>query len=131
MEKLTLIKAAIESRKNAYAPYSGFSVGAAILCQNGQIYTGCNVENSAYGETLCAERVAFGKAISEGERSFVAIAIVGGKDSVDTPCMPCGSCRQVMAELCKKDFKIILKNGDGVAQYTLSELLPHAFGIEV
>ena len=119
MEKL--INLAKQAREKAYAPYSNFQVGAALLCKNGKVYTGCNVENAAYSPTLCAERVAFGKAISEGEREFVAIAVVGNT----APCTPCGVCRQVMAEFCKPDFLIYTEG----KTYTLQDLLPEGFSL--
>ena len=123
-----LLKTAEEARKNAYAPYSKFSVGAALLTKSGKIYTGCNIENAAYSPTNCAERTAFFKAISEGEREFEAIAVVGAKDGeVGTFCAPCGVCRQVMAEFCERDFKIVLKDTDSIRIFSLSELLPSAF----
>lgn len=115
-----LVEIALETKEKAYNPYSNFSVGAALLCQNGKVYLGCNIENAAYGETVCAERVAFFEAVKNGERDFSKIAIVG--DSV--PCFPCGSCRQVMAEFCNEDFEIILSENE---KYTLKELLPHSF----
>ena len=119
-----LLELARQARENAYAPYSNFMVGAALLCKNGKVYTGCNVENAAYSPTLCAERVAFGKAISKGERDFAAIAVVGGKRGEKTvPCTPCGVCRQVMAEFCAPDFAIYTEDDE----YTLEELLPQGF----
>lgn len=121
-----LIKHAKEARENAYAPYSNFLVGAALLCKNGKVYTGCNVENAAYSPTLCAERVAFGKAVSKGERDFVAIAVAGGKRGEKTEkCTPCGVCRQVMAEFCEPDF-LIYTEGE---TYTLEDLLPEGFSL--
>lgn len=116
------------ARKFSYAPYSHFCVGAALLAKSGKIYTGCNVENAAYSATICAERTAFSKAVSEGEREFEAIAIIGGREGA-TPafCAPCGVCRQVIAEFCQKDFKIILGNGEEHEAYTLESLLPFAF----
>ncbi len=121
-----LMKLAQKARENAYAPYSNFLVGAALLGKSGRIYTGCNVENAAYGPTLCAERVAFGKAVSEGEREFSAIAVCGGKRGEPTAaCTPCGVCRQVMAELCKPDFLVYTQG----KTYTLQELLPDGFSL--
>lgn len=123
-----LLKTAEEARKNAYVPYSKFSVGAALLTKSGKIYTGCNIENAAYSPTNCAERTAFFKAISEGEREFEAIAVVGAKDGKKGEfCSPCGVCRQVMAEFCEPDFKIVLKDIDEIKIFSLSELLPSAF----
>ena len=105
-----LISRALEARKNAYAPYSDFRVGAALLSDSGGIYTGCNIENSAYTPTNCAERTAFFKAVSEGVRSFRAICIAGGpgEREPEKPCPPCGVCRQVMLEFCGPDFEVIL-----------------------
>lgn len=123
-----LIKKAEEARNNAYAPYSKFAVGAALLTKNGKIYTGCNIENAAYSPTNCAERTAFFKAISDGERNFQAIAIVGGKEKQeDVFCPPCGVCRQVMLEFCDADFKVILKENNQQKVYSLSELIPVSF----
>lgn len=134
MSEEGLIELAKEARINAYAPYSGFMVGAALLTRDGKVYTGCNVENASYGVTSCAERTAFFKAISEGERSFSAIAIVGGKkDSPDDGvCAPCGVCRQVMREFTDAgEFKIIMCDGEGgIITKTLEELLPLSFGPE-
>lgn len=119
-----LLQAARKAMQHSYHPYSQFAVGAALLCEDGTVYTGCNVENAAYSATVCAERTAFFKAISDGKRQFVAIAVVGSTD----PCYPCGICRQVMAEFCDGDFCIVLENKDREAeQYTLSQLLPHSF----
>lgn len=129
-DRNTLVKKAYEAMQYSYSPYSGFKVGAALLCKNGNIYTGCNIENSAYSPTNCAERTAFFKAISEGERDFKAIAIVGGKDGEITDyCYPCGVCRQVMAEFCDRDFEIITASPEGIKSYTLKDLLPEAFKI--
>jgi cytidine deaminase len=124
-----LLALACIARENAYAPYSGFWVGAALLSDNGKAYTGCNVENASYSATCCAERVAFGAAIAAGERRFSKIAIVGGKAHTKptAPCMPCGICRQVMAEFCDESFEIIVTDGKSISSYSLSELLPHSF----
>lgn len=124
-DKSELIQKAFEVQTFSYSPYSGFKVGAALLGRNGKIYTGCNIENAAYSPTNCAERTAFFKAVSEGEREFEAIVIVGGDDY----CAPCGVCRQVMVEFCDPDlFKIILaKSMTEYKEYTLSELLPLSF----
>ena len=129
MSNEDLIKLAIEASKNSYSPYSNFKVGAALLTKNGNVYNGTNIENGAYSETICAERTAFFKAISEGEKEFEKIAIVGGKNGNFTNiCTPCGSCRQVMSEFCKNEFKIILGNGKlEYKEYTLEEFLPHSF----
>ena len=124
-----LLQLAIEARKQSYSPYSGFRVGAALLGKSGKVYGGCNVENAAYTPTNCAERTAVFKAVSEGEREFLAIAIVGGMDeNIADFCAPCGVCRQVLAEFCGKDFRVILGNPDNVKEYTFEEILPFAFG---
>ena len=124
-----LVSRALAARERAYAPYSGFKVGAALLCGDKTIYDGCNIENAAYTPSNCAERTAFFKAVSQGHRDFLAIAIVGGKEGADELCPPCGVCRQVMAEFCGGSFLIILGRADGSYKtYTLSQLLPESFG---
>ena len=129
MEKL-LIKKAIEARNNAYAMYSGYKVGAALLSEKGEIFTGCNIENSAYSPTVCAERVALFKAVSEGERSFKMLAISGGKGDKLSVAYPCGVCRQVLSEFCDEDMVILLvKNENDYEVCTLGELLPKAFDL--
>lgn len=128
-----LIKSALDARNFSYVPYSGYAVGAALLGENGKVYSGCNIENAAYGPTNCAERTAFFKAVSEGERCFDAIAICGGKkgEMPVTYAYPCGVCRQVMKEFCRDDFQIIVaKSVEEYEIYTLAELLPHGFGGE-
>lgn len=133
-----LIEAALAARKNAYAPYSLFYVGAALLTADGKIYTGCNVENSAFSPTSCAERTAFCKAIGEGEREFSAIAVAGGARGAETLefCPPCGVCRQFMREFCSDGFTILLYSGSAdeaegeIQRYALKELLPVSFGRE-
>ncbi len=135
MHKLTeeeiksLIEKAHEMQERSYCPYSGFSVGAALLTAEGKVYTGCNIENAAYSPSNCAERTAFFKAVSEGERDFRAIAIVGGKDrKIGDFCFPCGVCRQVMNEFCSPDFQVITANAGGETVIrTLRELLPDSF----
>ena len=128
MDYRSLMDKALEARKKSYSPYSHFCVGAALLCKNGKIYTGCNIENAAYTPTNCAERTAIFKAVSEGEREFEAIAIVGGKENEDGEfCAPCGVCRQVIAEFCDKDFKIVLGDAKEITVYTLGEMLPYSF----
>ncbi len=122
-----LIEVAKLARDNAYAPYSNFKVGAALKTKTGKIFQGCNIENSALSMTNCAERTAFFKAISEGEKEFEEIAIVGGKDDELILCPPCGACRQVMNEFCDKDFKIVLFDGKDEDVYTLEEILPLGF----
>ena len=133
MNRDKLLETAYNARKKAYAPYSGFCVGAALLTKGQKIYTGCNIENAAYTPTNCAERTAFFKAVSEGEREFEAIAIVGGygndNDDELTTCAPCGVCRQVMMEFCNpKEFEIILEDKGKSVVYKLEELLPQGFG---
>ena len=126
-----LIDTAIEQLKFSYTPYSNFKVGAALLAKNGEIYTGCNIENASYTPTNCAERTAFFKAVSEGVRDFQAICIVGGKDGNLTGyTAPCGVCRQVMMEFCDpKTFQIILAiDKERYEIYTLKELMPLGFG---
>ncbi len=130
-EKKELIKQAIAAMQTAYAPYSHFRVGAALLTRSGRIYQGGNIENAAYTPTNCAERTAFFKAVSEGEREFAAICVVGGKDGVLTDyAAPCGVCRQVMMEFCDPEsFLIILAMNENTYQeYTLKQLLPTGFG---
>ena len=123
-----LMTAAAEARELAYAPYSHFCVGAALLARDGRIFTGCNVENAAYSPTNCAERTAVFKAVSEGVRNFVAIAVVGGKEGELSPlCAPCGVCRQVLAEFCPPDFPVILGTPEDFRVYALNEILPLAF----
>lgn len=128
-----MIELAVKQLKYAYAPYSGFCVGAVLRTKSGRYYTGCNIENAAYTPTNCAERTAFFKAISEGERAFEAICIVGGKQGELTAyTAPCGVCRQVMMEFCNpEDFRIILVMGkEDYKIYTLKELLPLGFGVD-
>ncbi len=125
-----LIRVACEYRQKAYAPYSGFKVGAALLTAKNEIIGGCNIENAAYTPTNCAERTAFFKAVSEGKKDFLAIAVVGGKgDTLEDYCTPCGVCRQVMAEFCDpKTFLIVLaRSEEDYMVYTLEELLPFGF----
>lgn len=129
MNEKELCKEAIDAMKNAYAPYSGYKVGAALLTEKGKLFAGCNIENAAYTPTVCAERVALFNAISSGERNFTAIAVAGGKDGVISGAFPpCGVCRQVMAEFCAPDFTVIVVTGeDSYKKYTLNELFPQAF----
>ena len=125
-----LVELAKEAMTHAYAPYSGYKVGAALLCADGTVYQGCNIENSAYSPTNCAERTAFFKAIYDGQRVFSAIAICGGKDGVITGLFPpCGVCRQVMREFCGMDFKIYMITPDGYETRTLAQLLPDSFSL--
>lgn len=126
-----LLEQARVARLNSYSPYSKFKVGAALLTTNNQVYTGCNIESVSYTPTCCAERTAFVKALSEGARSFKAIAIVGGKEEEYEFCYPCGVCRQFMSEFCDEDFIIYLSDGKVIREYTLNELFPHAFKTEI
>ena len=129
MTDLELLMKAIEARSFAYAPYSDHKVGAALVGKSGKVYLGCNVENAAYSPTNCAERTAIFKAVSEGEREFSAIAIVGGVgDKLSDVCAPCGVCRQVLAEFCDGDMKVVMGTPEKVVISTLSELLPYSFG---
>lgn len=131
MDAEQLIKKAILAREKAYAPYSNFLVGAALLTRDGRVFTGCNIENAAYSPTNCAERTAFFKAVSEGAREFSAIAIVGGlrQENALSHTYPCGVCRQVMMEFCSPDFKIYAAvNENEYSEHTLKELLPNGFG---
>ena len=123
-----LCELAKEAMLHAYVPYSGYKVGAALLCADGTVYQGCNIENAAYGPTNCAERTAIFKAVYDGYRDFAAIAVCGGKDGVITGAFPpCGVCRQVMREFCEDDFMIYMIGSDGYEAVTLAELLPHSF----
>jgi len=123
-----LVNAAIEATKRAYAPYSGFFVGAALLADSGKVYIGCNIENSSFSVTNCAERTALFTAVADGERKFKAIAIAGGKNGeITAPCTPCGVCRQALSEFCDKDLKVLIAKPDGYDEYTLGELLPKSF----
>lgn len=125
-----LVVCALDAQKHAYAPYSSFIVGAALLTRSGKVYKGCNIENKSFSPTVCAERVAIFKAISEGETDFEAIAIVGAYESGEYKhfCAPCGVCRQVLSEFCAPDFKIVLGDDSGDCEvHTLAELLPQSF----
>ncbi len=123
-----LMQIASDMRAKSYSPYSHFAVGAALLTKSGKIYTGCNIENAGFTPTVCAERTAFFKAISEGEREFESIAIVGGKHGeISDFCAPCGVCRQVMSEWCDDDFEIILGTPDNFKVYSFKEIVPFAF----
>ena len=132
MDDKALIREAAAARNMSYSPYSGFMVGAALLGKSGKVYRGCNIENAGYSPSNCAERTAFFKAVSEGEREFAAIAVVGGpRDSQALGyAHPCGVCRQVMMEFCSPEsFRVIVgTSGEDFAVYTLAELLPHGFG---
>ena len=128
---VTLIEKALEAREYSYSPYSNYMVGAAVLTDDEEIYTGCNIENAAYGPTNCGERTAIFKAVSEGKRCFTAIAIVGGKKGSNGDyAAPCGVCRQVMMEFCKPDEMqvIVAKSTEEYKVFTLAQLLPEGFG---
>jgi len=125
MENKQLVSQAVEAKRNAYNPYSGYSVGAALLSEDGTVFTGCNIENIAYPSGICAERVAFSKAISEGYRKFKAIAIVG---STDEMAYPCGMCRQFISEFVAPGFLVLCANMNGeYEQFKFSDLLPKSF----
>ena len=125
-EKIRLIEYAVEARKNSYSPYSNFKVGASVLTDGGEIFTGCNIENSSYTPTVCAERVAIFKAVSEGHKKFTAIAVVC--EPKEQFCFPCGVCRQVMAEFFDDDTIILLSNPQKeYKELHLSDLLPYRF----
>ncbi len=132
MNKEELVKMAYEAQKFSYSPYSNFQVGAALLTKSGKVYTGCNIENAAFSPTNCAERTAFFKAVSEGEKEFAAIAVVGNKKGAAYEelefCSPCGVCRQVMLEFVNpEEFIIYSGKGEEVKAFTLKELLPESF----
>ena len=133
MDNVTLLQKAKEARKMAYAPYSGFTVGAALLTKEGKVFTGCNIESSVFSPSLCAERVALAKAISEGEKDFVSIAIVGAPkdEEAKDACYPCGVCRQTLSEhVDLATFQIITEENGKPKTCTLSALLPNAFVFE-
>ncbi len=124
MTEKELCRKAMDMLDRSYSPYSHFAVGAALECSDGTVFTGCNVENASYGPTICAERVAVFKAVSEGRRDFQRIVIAGRKDY----CVPCGVCRQVLREFVSDDFEVICLNGAGEAKhFTFGELLPYSF----
>lgn len=129
MTPCELLVKAEKALEYSYSPYSHFSVGAALLTKEEKVYTGCNIENKSFSPTVCAERTAFFKAVSQGERNFEAIAIVGryADGTVKPLCAPCGVCRQVMSEFCSSDFKIILGSPESPRVFTLGELLPQSF----
>lgn len=131
MTEKELCALAVKAMDNSYSPYSSFRVGAALLTKSGKVYTGCNIENASFSPTVCAERTAIFKAVSEGESKFAMIAVAGGKDGkIENVCPPCGVCRQVMAEFCKPDFPVLLVKGEGECEkFTLSDLLPLSFKI--
>ncbi len=129
MTDLELMRLAEEARAYSYTPYSNFAVGAALLTKSGKVYTGCNIESASYTPTNCAERTAVFKAVSEGEREFATIAVIGGPAGEKGRfCAPCGVCRQVLREFCTSDFRILLGTPEEVQVFTLEELLPTSFG---
>ena len=129
--KEKLIALSLEMTGRAYAPYSHFHVGAALLADDGTVYGGCNVENGSYGATNCAERTAVYKAVSVGHTHFRAIAIAGGPGGeVTSICPPCGICRQVLSEFCEPDMPVFLARGDGYEEYEFKDLLPLAFSVK-
>lgn len=131
MEYSKLAALAAEAAGSAYAPYSGYQVGAALLTKEGKVYLGCNIENAAFSPTICAERTALFKAVSEGEREFAAIAVAGGKNGIIEDIFPpCGVCRQALSEFCPADMPVLLVKKDGFAQTTLGELLPMSFRLK-
>ena len=129
MSDIELMRLAEAERKKAYCPYSGFSVGAALLCSDGSVFCGANIENASFSPTVCAERVAFFSAVNAGKKDFVKIAVTGGKrgEQAESVCAPCGVCRQVMNEFCTEDFRIVLGNEEELKSYTLGEILPLGF----
>ena len=129
MKYKQLIELAEKARERSYSPYSDYTVGAALLCVDGEIFTGCNIENASYTPTCCAERVAVFKAISEGKTAFEAIAVSGGKrgERAESRCYPCGVCRQVLSEFCSSDFSVVFYDGSACK---LEELLPHSFKLK-
>ncbi len=130
MSNEKLVELAKEAMTHSYSPYSGYKVGAALLCKDGTVYQGCNIENGAYGPTICAERTAIFKAVYDGHKDFEAIAICGGKDGVITGQFPpCGVCRQVMREFCRDDFKVLLIEPERYEVVTLKDLLPYSFSL--
>ena len=129
MTDLELMRLAEEARAYSYTPYSNFAVGAALLTKSGKVYTGCNIESASYTPTNCAERTAVFKAVSEGEREFATIAVIGGPSGEKGKfCAPCGVCRQVLREFCTPDFRILLGTVKEVKVFTLEDLLPTSFG---
>ena len=125
MTNQELMAYAREAKERAYAPYSGFFVGAALLCDDGSVYLGCNVENASFSVTCCAERVALFNAVCDKKIKFLALAVTASRN----PCYPCGVCRQALAEFCRGDLKIVLEGENGVFDITLEELLPNSFEI--
>lgn len=132
MKPKELVALAMQARENSYCPYSGFAVGAALECADGTVYTGCNIENAAFGPSICAERTAVFKAVSEGQREFRALAVVGGEANAPIchECPPCGVCRQVLREFCDDEFPVHLSDGKNVRTLRLADLLPESFRAE-
>ncbi len=128
-DKKALVDIACRARMKAYSPYSGFCVGAALLCAGGEVYEGANIENASYGACNCAERTAIFKAVMDGKRDFAAIAIIGAKrgEEISSLCAPCGICRQVLSEFCSTELEILLYDGKEIKTYTLVDLLPESF----
>ena len=127
MDNKALIDMALKAMENAYAPYSGFKVGAALLCSDKKVYTGCNIENSSYGASNCAERTAIFKAVSEGEREFEKIAIVSSSGDFT---FPCGICRQVLSEFMYDKTAVLFSEKDGIREFKVKDLLPEAFRLQ-
>ena len=131
MDKKLLCQTVITATDKSYSPYSNCKVGAALLAADGQVFTGCNIENASFSPTICAERTAFAKAVSEGVTTFSAIAIAAKKDGKLSTFTPCGVCRQVMSEFCSDDFTVLVVTGeDSFEEHTLSELLPASFKLD-
>ena len=131
MDKKVLCDMAISATDKSYSPYSNCKVGAALLSADGQVFTGCNIENASFSPTICAERTAFAKAVSEGVTAFSAIAIAAKKDGKLSTFTPCGVCRQVMSEFCSDDFTVLVVTGENTfEEYTLAELLPASFKLD-
>lgn len=124
MKDLELINYALKAKEYAYAPYSNFKVGAALLCKNGRVYTGCNIENSSYGASNCAERTAIFKAVSEGEREFEKIAVVSSSEGFT---FPCGICRQVLSEFMPEGIVVLFSKSEGIEEFKVASLMPEAF----
>lgn len=127
MDNKALIDMALKAMENAYAPYSGFKVGAALLCSDKKVYTGCNIENSSYGASNCAERTAIFNAVSEGEREFENIAIVSSSGDFT---FPCGICRQVLSEFMYDKTVVLFSEKDGIREFKVKDLLPEAFRLQ-
>ncbi len=128
MTDMELIQTAVDAAKNSYSPYSNFRVGAALLCKDNTVYTGCNIENASFGATICAERTAVFTAAANGKRQFSKIAVVGfSNNTISSPARPCGICRQVLSEFCGNDFEFILYDGKKIIKLKMDELFPYPF----